>query len=155
MSSYRTGVGYDNQHNPMNYVAEYAKSFPKKSERESYGRVRGSDATDLFDRKFSMSESFGKPGKNPTNLITGVTIVIIIVLIIILVSYFIHLNLTSKSEDREYLDQFRLWGAEEPETEEDETVEVISETPAIDVLQGGNSDIASLMSENKQGAYII
>ena len=160
----RLGVGRVGQHDPMmigieRYNKEHMKNN-KKAETFVRGRPRSSLYNGVYEGQYQY-EPFGKPGVNPTNLITGVAIVIVVVIIIILVSYFIHLKKTGKEQDLEYFDQFSLWGAND-EVMNNEPIEVISEEPVFDSMNGGNPesvnngvDVTNLVSSNKQGAYII
>lgn len=166
MSS-RLGIGRSGQHDPMlKGIEQYNKEHAKK---EKYVRAtpRSQPINNIYDNRFEY-EPFGAPGRNPTNLITAVTIVIIIVGIIILIAYYIHLKKTGKERDSEYFKQFTMWGANDNYDyddddydddytydtynnntydaynnntyDDDEPVDIISEEPIFDSMSGGNAN---------------
>ena len=181
MSS-RLGIGRSGQHDPMlRGIEQYNKEHAKK---EKYVRAtpRSQPINNIYDNRFEY-EPFGAPGRNPTNLITAVTIVIIVVGIIILIAYYIHLKKTGNEKDPEYFNQFTMWGANDNYdyddddddydddytydaynnyAYDDEPVDIVSEEPIFDSITGGNADkfnngldVADLVSSNKQSSYII
>ena len=158
--SYRTVPGIADEHNPMmKEIIDFGKEHATKEPYRT--SIRGSNPNGIFDRTFP-SEPFGKPGRDPTNLATGIAVVVIIVIIIILVGYLIHLHRIGKDSDPEYFDQFKLWGADDYEMSplyDNEPEEIIDEVPASEVLAGGdvasNMDVCSLVNDKKRSHYII